>query len=82
MSTLVQYVSGEHVARFFRTMRTIYSRITHPKSGKGADEYTERDKFIVNSWSFIEGHIRRSLKTKSTAKVIFWFNKLISNDLK
>ena len=63
------FTPAEHLKRFFRSMRTVYGRLTNPKSGKGRTEFTERDQFIVTTWAFVEKHIRRALKTKSTAVV-------------
>ncbi|XP_071478631.1 uncharacterized protein [Diadema antillarum] len=53
--------SVEQLNNFLKSMRTQYSRLTNPKSGKGTRDtpYSERDQWILNTFRVLEGHIVR-----------------------
>ena len=42
---------------WFKRMRTRYGKLTSKKSGDGAREYTDRDSWILRSFSFLDDHI-------------------------
>ena len=44
---------------WFKGMRTRYGKHTSKKSGDGAKEHTDRDTWILRSFSFLDDHIAR-----------------------
>ncbi|XP_050722488.1 uncharacterized protein LOC127001634 isoform X4 [Eriocheir sinensis] len=53
-------LTGEQLRRWFDTMRTRYGKLTNPKSGSWAHRLpTDRDKWIMRLFSFLDTHIVR-----------------------
>ncbi|XP_050722489.1 uncharacterized protein LOC127001634 isoform X5 [Eriocheir sinensis] len=58
--TVVSTDWSEQLRRWFDTMRTRYGKLTNPKSGSWAHRLpTDRDKWIMRLFSFLDTHIVR-----------------------
>ena len=55
------------VKNWFETQRTIYGKLTQMKSGQAAEKSTEHQNWLKDSFSFLQGHIRRKGVFKSSA---------------
>ena len=54
------------VTKWFETQHTRYGKLTQTKSGQGAGKSTERQTWLKDSFSFLQGHIRRKGVSKSS----------------
>ena len=54
------------VKTWFKTQRNRYGKLTRTKSGQAAVKSTERQTWLRNSFSFLQGHIRRKGLSKSS----------------
>ena len=55
------------VKKWFETQCTRYGKLTQTKSGQAAVMSTERQTWLKNSFSFLQGHIRRKGVSKPCA---------------
>ena len=55
------------VKKWLDTQRTRYGKLTQTKSGQGAEKSTERRTWLKDSFSFLQGHIKRKGVSKSSA---------------
>ena len=53
--------------KWFDTQHTRYGKLTQTKSGQAAEKSTERQTWLKDSFSFLQGHIRRKGVSKSSA---------------
>ena len=53
--------------KWFDTQCTRYGKLTQTKSGQAAEKSTERQTWLKDSFSFLQGHIRRKGVSKSSA---------------
>jgi hypothetical protein len=49
-------------------MRTIYGKLTSEKSGKGREDPSERQQWVINSFRFLDAYIKRT-RSRSSSKV-------------
>lgn len=68
---------GEQVKMFYDSCRTVFSKVTHPKSGKAREDMTEREKYIVDSFHFLKGHIHYRTRSKSSVSILI--SKMMMN---
>ena len=52
-------LSVNTVKKWFKTQCTRYAKLTRTKSGQAAVKSTERQTWLPDSFSFLQGHIRR-----------------------
>ena len=55
------------VKKWFETQHTRYDKLTQTKSGQAPEKSTERQTWLKDSFSFLQGHIRRKGVSKSSA---------------
>ena len=55
------------VKKWFETQCTRYGKLTQTKSGQAAENSTERQTWLKDSFSFLRGHIRKKGVSKSSA---------------
>ena len=55
------------VKKWFDTQHTRYGKLTQTKSRQAAEKSTERQTWLKDSFSFLQGHIRRKGVSKSSA---------------
>ena len=55
------------VKKWFETQRTRYGKLAQTKSGQAAEKSTEGQTWLKDSFSFLQGHIRRKGVSKSSA---------------
>ena len=60
-------LSVNTVRNWFKTQRTRYGKLTRTKSGQTAEKSTKRQTWLKDSFSFLQGHIRRKGVSKSSA---------------
>ena len=60
-------LSVNTVKKWFKTQSTRYGKLTHTKSGQAAVKSTEKQTWIHERCSFLQGHIRREGLSKSSA---------------
>ena len=53
------YIVGDQIYQWYMGRRTVFGKLTAEKSGDGAREYTDREKWIMDKFSFLKGHITR-----------------------
>lgn len=60
-ASLSPQCSVKQLKNWLESMRTQYGKLTHPKSVKGGEgeKLTDREKWIVDTFSFLESHIVR-----------------------
>lgn len=58
-------VSGANLKMWFNSQRSRYGRLIKDKSGDGAKRLTEREKWIIATFSFLKPHIRRQHTPRS-----------------
>ena len=54
------------VKKWFETQRTRYGKLTQTKSSQTAAKNTEKQTWLKDSFSFLQGHIRRKGVSKSS----------------
>ena len=59
-------LSDNTVKKWFMTQHTRYGKLDHMKSGQAAEKSTERQTWLRDSFSFLNGHIRRKGVSKSS----------------
>ena len=59
-------VSVSTVKKWFETQCTRYGKLTHTKSGQAVVKSTKRQTWLRDSFSFLQGHIRRKGVSKSS----------------
>ena len=55
------------VKKWFETQHTRCGKLTQTKSGQATEKSTERQTWLKDSFSFLQGHIRRKGVSKSSA---------------
>ena len=55
------------VKKWFEAQCTRYGKLTQTKSGQAAEKSTERQTWLKDSFSFLQGHIRRKGVSTSSA---------------
>ena len=64
--TLDPPLTSEELQRWFQSVRTKFGKLTGgPKSGSGAQNLTSREKWVLNTFTFLKPHISRQRKTTS-----------------
>ena len=53
---------------WYRSIYTRYTRLVHKKSGDGASEFTERDRWIIQNFAWLKPHVFE-VKKKTTVSV-------------
>ena len=53
---------------WYRSIRTRYTRLVHKKSGDGASDLTERDRWILHNFAWLKVHVVEA-KRKTTVSV-------------
>lgn len=51
--------AAKALRRWYDSMRTRFGKLTLTKSGQGANERTDRDRWILDTFSFLSKHIVR-----------------------
>ena len=59
---------------WYRSIRTRYTRLEHTKSGDGASELTERDRWILQNFAWLKPHMVE-VKRKTTVSVSNRYSK-------
>ena len=59
-------LSVNTVMKWYETQCTRYGKLTQTKSGQAAEKSTERQTWLKDSFSFLQGHIRRKGVSKSS----------------
>ena len=54
------------IQAWYKTNRTALSKLTKPKSGDGAPEHSEHDKWVLDKFGFIAKYINRQKATSKT----------------
>ena len=60
-------LSIKTVKKWFETQRTKYGKLTQTKSGQAAEKSTKQQTWLKDSFSFLQGHIKRKGVSKSSA---------------
>ena len=55
------------VKKWFKTQHTRYGKLSQMKSGQAAEKSTKQQTWLKDSFSFLQGHIRRKGVSKSSA---------------
>ena len=53
------------IKKWFESQRTMYGKFTRTKSGQAAPELSERGRWLVQSFNFLQTHIQRHKGTSS-----------------
>ena len=71
MCSCLLFFSAVDLKIWFKGMRTRYGKLTSKKSGDRAKEHTDRDTWILRSFSFLDDHISRVSSRQSCNVSIF-----------
>lgn len=65
----------EDLQVWYKSMRTMYGKLSQHKSGDGCRELTERDKWVKESFSFLSRHIVRVVSRQAVSVSIVIIKK-------
>ena len=60
------FSDGKQLRVYFKSLRDRYQRLTKGKSGQATPELTEREKFIIDHFTFLEPYKGKSRSRKSS----------------